>query len=66
MNKTEITSVHASFKDAIKEKYSILLKALEDDKRIAIKWNEKKKIKGFTGSEQKAFVDFMISLCYYI
>ena len=43
MNRTEITSIHASFKEAIKEKYNILLKALEEDKRITIKWNEKKK-----------------------
>lgn len=42
-NRQEIISIHASFKQAIIDKYDILIKALEQDKRIAIKWNEKEK-----------------------
>ena len=42
-NKQEVISIHTSFKQAILDKYNILIKALEQDKRIAIKWNEKEK-----------------------
>lgn len=42
-NKIELISIHKNFKEAIKEKYDLLLKALEQDKRVAIKWNEKEK-----------------------
>ena len=42
-NKTEVISIHASFKEAIIAKYDILTKALEQDKKILIKWNEKEK-----------------------
>ena len=43
MEKQEVISIHASFKEAIIAKYDILIKALEQDNRIAIKWNEKEK-----------------------
>ena len=42
-NRQEVVSIHASFKQAIIDKYDLLIKALEQDKRIAIKWNEKEK-----------------------
>ena len=42
-NKQEVISIHASFKQAITDKYDLLIKALEQDKRISIKWNEKEK-----------------------
>lgn len=52
-NKTEIISIHESFKDAIKSKYDLLLKALEQDKKILIKWNEKEKELRFYIQEAK-------------
>ena len=52
-SKTEIISIHESFRDAIKSKYDLLLKALEQDKKIIIKWNEKEKELRFFIQEAK-------------
>ena len=43
MNRKEVVEIHESFKEALNSKYDLLLKALEQDKKILIKWNEKEK-----------------------
>lgn len=42
-DKTHFLTIHSSFRSAIECKYNLLLKALLEDKRIVIKWNDKKK-----------------------